>query len=155
MKSFQKQSFFWSLFSHVRTEYEKMRTRKNSAFGHFSHSVTETQIKDFIFVKIFWSKSSRSKCSVKKVFLKISQNSHENTYARDSFLIKLKPSAPQRYLQKTLVQVFSCEFCEISRNTFFYRTPQVAASVSIIIAFEWLPVDLQILGECSVSLLLI
>ena len=24
---------------------------------------------------------------------------------------------------------FSCEFCEISRNTFFYRTPLVAASV--------------------------
>ena len=25
-------------------------------------------------------------------------------------------------------QVFSCEFCEISKNTFFYRTPPVAAS---------------------------
>ena len=25
-------------------------------------------------------------------------------------------------------QVFSCEFCEISKNTFFYRTPVVAAS---------------------------
>ena len=39
-------------------------------------------------------------CSVKKVFLEISQNS----------------------------QVFSYEFCEISKNTFFYRTPPVAAS---------------------------
>ena len=29
----------------------------------------------------------------------------------------------------TLAQVFSCEFCEISKNTFFYRTPLVAASV--------------------------
>ena len=26
--------------------------------------------------------------------------------------------------------MFSCEFCEISKNTFFYRTPPVAASVS-------------------------
>ena len=25
-------------------------------------------------------------------------------------------------------KVFSCEFCEISKNTFFYRTPLVAAS---------------------------
>ena len=32
------------------------------------------------------------------------------------------------YLKKeTLAQVFSCEFCEISKNTFFYRTLPVAA----------------------------
>ena len=30
--------------------------------------------------------------------------------------------------KKTLAQMFSCEFCEISKNTFFYRTPPVAAS---------------------------
>ena len=30
--------------------------------------------------------------------------------------------------KETLAQVFSCEFCEISENTFFYRTPLVAAS---------------------------
>ena len=49
------------------------------------------------------------------MFLNILQNSQENTCARISFLIKL--------------QVFSCEFCEIFKNTFFYRTPPVAASV--------------------------
>ena len=32
------------------------------------------------------------KCFVKKVFLKISQNSQENTYARVSFLIRLQAS---------------------------------------------------------------
>ena len=31
--------------------------------------------------------------------------------------------------KETLAQVISCEFCEISVNTFFYRTPLVAASV--------------------------
>ena len=31
-------------------------------------------------------------------------------------------------LKKTLAQVFSREFCEIFKNTFFYRTPPVAAS---------------------------
>ena len=30
--------------------------------------------------------------------------------------------------KETLAQVFSCEFCEISKNTFYYRTPLVAAS---------------------------
>ena len=37
------------------------------------------------------------KCSVKKVFLKISQNSQENTCARISFLIKLQVSGVQLY----------------------------------------------------------
>ena len=31
--------------------------------------------------------------------------------------------------KETLAQVFSCEFWEISKNTFSYRTPPVAASV--------------------------
>ena len=31
--------------------------------------------------------------------------------------------------KETLVQTFSCEFCEISKDIFFYRTPSVAASV--------------------------
>ena len=32
---------------------------------------------------------------------------------------------------RLLAQVFSCEFCEISENTFFHRTPLVAASADI------------------------
>ena len=50
------------------------------------------------------------------MFLEISQNSQENTCAR-VFLIK----------KKILAHVFSCEFCEISKITFSYKTP-VAAS---------------------------
>ena len=30
--------------------------------------------------------------------------------------------------KETLAQMFSCEFCEISKNNFFYRTLLVAAS---------------------------
>ena len=37
------------------------------------------------------------KCSVKKVFLEISQNSRENTFARASLLIKLQASSLQLY----------------------------------------------------------
>ena len=31
--------------------------------------------------------------------------------------------------KETLAQVFSCEFCEISKNIFSYRTPLAAASI--------------------------
>ena len=51
----------------------------------------------------------------KKVFLEISQNSRKNTCIRVSFLNKAAGF-------RTLAQVFSCEFCEISKNI-FYRTP--------------------------------
>ena len=39
----------------------------------------------------------------------------------------LRPMACN-FIKKSLAQVFSCEFCEISKNTFFHRTPLVAAS---------------------------
>ena len=35
--------------------------------------------------------------------------------------------------KEALAQVFSCQFCEISQNTFFYSTPPVAASIQRII----------------------
>ena len=68
-------------------------------------------------------------CSVKKVFLGIPQNSLENTCARVSFLIKLQASGLNFIKKETLAQVFSCEFCEISKNTFFHRASSVAAFV--------------------------
>ena len=39
VKSAQIRSFFWSVFPRIRTEYWKIRTRKNSVFGYFSRSV--------------------------------------------------------------------------------------------------------------------
>ena len=47
--------------------------------------------------------------------LKILQNSHESTCARV-------------FLNKVAGHVFSCEFWEISKNNFSYKTPPVAAS---------------------------
>ena len=43
------------------------------------------------------------------------------------FLIKLQ-TAWSVIKKEHLARVFSCEFCEISKNTFFYRTFPVAAS---------------------------
>ena len=36
----------------------------------------------------------------------------------------------QLYQKETLAQVFSCEFCEIFKNTFFERTPSVDQKMS-------------------------
>ena len=35
--------------------------------------------------------------------------------------------------EETLAKVFSCEFCEIFKNTFFHRTPLVVASVTFLL----------------------
>ena len=40
----------------------------------------------------------------------------------------LKKDSGNFIKKKTLTQVFPCEFCDISKNTFSYRTPPVAAS---------------------------
>ena len=71
------------------------------------------------------SRSSRRRCSVKKVFLTISQNSQEKTCTRFSFFNKVAGLRHRCFLP---AQVFSCEFCEIVKNTLFHRTPPVAAS---------------------------
>ena len=53
----------------------------------------------------------------------------EYTCARVSFFNKV-------IKKEALAQVFSCKFCKISKNTFSYRTPPVAASdVSITKCF--------------------
>ena len=73
-----------------------------------------------------WSicKSSRLVVLCKKAFLKSSQNSQENNYASVSFC---RPAC--NFIKKeTLAPVFSCELCEIFKNSFYYRTPSVAGS---------------------------
>ena len=87
------------------------------------------------------------RCSVKKVFLDILQNSQKNSCARVSFSIKLQAEAcnfikkrlwdrcfPVNFaetailLKQTLAQMSPCEFCGISRINFSYKIPLVAAS---------------------------
>ena len=71
------------------------------------------------------SGAAARRCSVKKVLLEISQN----------FIKK-----------ETLTQVFSCEFCETSKNTLSYRKPLVAtllyqAKYIFALAIHQLPQD--------------
>ena len=46
----------------------------------------------------------------------------------DVFCEKAQAQACNVIKKETLAQVFSCEFCKISKNTYSYRTPPVAAS---------------------------
>ena len=63
----------------------------------------------------------------KKLFLKISQNSQENTCAR-VFFNKVAGDACNFIEKETLAQLFSCEFCEISKNNFFTEHLHTSAS---------------------------
>ena len=72
-------------------------------------------------------------CSVRKLFLEISQNSQESTCVGVSFLMKsYRPEACKFVKKETPTQVLSFEFCEVFKNTFFCKTPLVAASVEFI-----------------------
>ena len=67
-----------------------------------------------LFLKFVWPEAVTQRCSVKKkIFFK----------------------------KETLAQAFSCEFCEISKNNFSYKTPPAAASVWIfpskVICYLW------------------
>ena len=70
-----------------------------------------------------WSRSSRPELFYKKVLSEISQNSQKNTCARVS-----EPEAWNFIKKETLAQLFSCEFCEISRNTFFTKHFRVTSA---------------------------
>ena len=71
-------------------------------------------------------KQSPWRCSAKKLLFEISQNSQENTCAKVSVLISLQAKICNK--KETLVQVFSFEFCKISKNTFSYIRRSAAAS---------------------------
>ena len=53
-------------------------------------SLNRFHAQTLLFCYIFYPEAVVQRCSVKKVFLEVSQNSQENTCARVSFLIKLQ-----------------------------------------------------------------
>ena len=71
------------------------------------------------------------KFSLKQLCLETSHNSQESTRTRD-FFNKVAALACNFIKKESLAKVFSCEFSEISKNTFFQRTSQVAASKLIV-----------------------
>ena len=64
-------------------------------------------------------------CSVKKGALR---NFTKFTGKHLCQSLFFRPEACNFIKKEALAQVFSCEFCEIFKNTFFQRTPPVATS---------------------------
>ena len=89
-----------------------------------------------IFSKKYWSDcergyvgSSRPEVLCKKGVLKNFTKFTGKHLCQSLLFNKIAGLRPTTLLKKeTLGQVFSSEFCEISKNTFFHRTPLVAAS---------------------------
>ena len=70
------------------------------------------------------------RCSVKKMSLKISQNSQENTCVGVSFLIKLQSETCNFIKKETPTHVFSSEFGEMFKNFFFKEHLRANASAN-------------------------
>ena len=82
-------------------------------------SLLIAQSKKSKFTAIVLTEAVAPMCSVKKMLLKNSKYPQENTCAKTCNFIK----------KAAMAQVFSCECCEIFKNTFLYRTPPVATSI--------------------------
>ena len=97
---------------------------KEKFVRHFKDKTYENDVEESI---LDMCRSSHRRCSVKKVFLEILQNSQENTCVRVSFLIKLQASA---YLH-TLVTYFSINIAKCVVVTILH-IPTYPSKINII-----------------------
>ena len=127
---------------HVFVYLYKLCT-SNSSFGNQlaeKHHLSNTNVISKTFRRSDW------RCSVKKLFLKVSQNSQKKQPCRSlSFLLKLQASRFQTSMPSVKKDANTGVFLSILRNfmnSFFYRTRPVATSV-----FQRFPVLLQNIGK--------
>ena len=73
-------------------------------------------------------RSSHRRCSIQKGVLKIFGKFTGKHLCKSLFSNKVAGLSPTKILKETLAQMSSCEFCEIFKSNFFYRTPPVAVS---------------------------
>ena len=77
------------------------------------------------------NRSNHRRCSLRKGVLRNFAKFTRKHLCQSLFFNKaadLRPKACNFFKKETLEQVFSCEFCEISQNTFCHRTAPVSAS---------------------------
>ena len=130
----------------MRQTKAKFSYGKNETFSiSLNHLISQSQQMYFTDANFpdggdyFSIRSSHWSCSVKKMFLEISQNSQKYSCARVSFLIKLQASqnsqknasARVSFLIKFQAKVVFCEFCEISKNFFIEH---LCATASVVCA---------------------
>ena len=74
------------------------------------------------------------RCFLKKVFVESFALFTEKYLCWSFFLIKLQAC---NLIKKRIQHVFSCEYCEIFKNSFLYRTSLVAASAYDNLTSNW------------------
>ena len=83
---------------------------------------------DMLNLAILVTKAVVLRCSIKKDVLTNFAKFTEKPVAEIP-----SPTACNFIKKESLAQVFSSEFCEISSNTFFHRTPLLSASVVTLV----------------------
>ena len=119
----------WKCCTFRNSHLNNCSTFKNDLCISFSHTLNDLHTLDKF---SFTFRSSRSQIIIKIGVLKVSQYSQENTCVRVS-IDNAAGLQPCNFIKETQTQVFSCEYCEIFKNSFFYRAPPVTASVLWII----------------------
>ena len=76
----------------------------------------------------YYSEVVVRRCSIKRGVLRNFAEFTGKHLCQSLFFNKVVGIRPASLLRKTRAQMFSYEFCEISKNTFCYRTPLMAAS---------------------------
>ena len=110
--------------------YQNLRTLIWKVFNATNNFKPAFMWSDIVFKSItnnIWNgpfRSSRPEVSCEKGVLRNFAKFTAKHLCRNFFFNK----ACNFIKKETLAQVFSCEFCEISKNTFSYRTPLLAAS---------------------------
>ena len=110
--------------SYYKLSYEFYKKQ----FGKMWPKSFKTLVKDKTPVKlqarhfISKTKSSHRRCSLKKVFLKYSQKSQENTCVGVSFFIKLQTRSLQIYYKRLQHRCFPANFAKFLRTPFSENT---------------------------------
>ena len=109
-----------SVFGAIQSKYEKIRTKITRNTDTFQEVLApeKTDILARNLCQKFNLEAVTQKCSVKKVFLKISQNSQENTCARVLFFNKVAGIRPATLFNKRI-----WHRCYPVNFTKFLRTP--------------------------------
>ena len=119
-------------FEAIEDRLEDFRSDNlKSLLSNINSTVFQKNLKDllvrFYSVLSSFPKAVVRRCSTKYVFLKISQNLQENTCV-GVFFNKVVRKAFNFIKKEIPTQVFSCEYCEVFKKTYFHWTPLVAAS---------------------------
>ena len=88
-----------------------------------SQNIDYTKILD-LFFSIYQNRSSHRRCSGRKGILRNFEKLTGKHLCQSIFLNKVVGLLACIFIKnEALAQVLSCEFCKISKNTCFYRTP--------------------------------